>query len=227
MLRVAENFQKSNLTVRKRGMAGSCQFRLRLSTDGRPADILAPSPPALLRGSRRIRRRIFSTVHFCVVPCGLTAHPGLFAFFGHCLLSYCFIANCWDHRQCWSDIPAPSPPLLSEGGGGSEGERGFSPLCTFVWIHVDWLQACSVISPTCVVIFLYCQLLGSPTMQCGANILAPPRSSQREDEDQKEREGESFLHCAFSTEFSFCLHIQACLHFWLLFVVILLYRQLF
>ena len=78
MLRVAENFQKSNLTVRKRGMAGSCQFRLRLSTDGRPADILAPSPPALLRGSRRIRRRIFSTVHFCVVPCGLSAHSSLY-----------------------------------------------------------------------------------------------------------------------------------------------------
>ena len=50
MLRVAENFQKSNLTVRKRGMAGSCQFRLRLSTDGRPADILAPSPPLFSEG---------------------------------------------------------------------------------------------------------------------------------------------------------------------------------
>ena len=97
------------------------------------------------------------------------------------------IVNYWDHLQCWSDILAPSP-LLSEGGGGSEGEGDFSPLCTFVWIHVDWLQACSVISPTCFVIFLYCQLLGSPTMQCGANILAPPRSSQREEDDQKERE---------------------------------------
>ena len=88
------------------------------------------------------------------------------------------IVNYWDHLQCWSDILAPSP-LLSEGGGGSEGEGGdFSPLCTFVWIHVDWLQACSVISPTCFVIFLYCQLLGSPNAMWGQHPCTPPLLSE-------------------------------------------------
>ena len=131
--------------------SSSCQFCLRLSTDGRPGrdpPSHPPPTPASLRGRRRIRRREANLLLVLILI--LPAMPCcIFGKFWQCVLSYSSTGNCWDHlkitMQCWPNIVCTPR--------GEDDQKAFLQ-CAFSCEFSNYLQIHT--DCICHVIVLYC-----------------------------------------------------------------------